>query len=96
VEEVTHKVSLSETIEDRVLRVVSRSRRIPLSSVQPECTFQELGIDSLDRLNILFDLESEFEIEIDNDQAKKAIRISDIIAGIKRLTERTEPASPRS
>ena len=88
--------SLPETIEDRVRRVISRSKRIPLSSVQPQCTFEEMGIDSLDRLNILFDLESEFAIEIDNDQAKKAIRVSDIIAGIKQLTERTEPSSPRS
>jgi acyl carrier protein len=76
---------MAETIQDRVFRVISTSRRIPLVSVQPDCTFEELGIDSLDRLYILFDLESEFGIEIDDEQAKKATKISDIVAGIKSL-----------
>lgn len=76
---------MAETIQDRIFRVISISSRIPLASVQLDCTLEELGIDSLDRLNILFDLESEFEIEIDDEEAKKAKRISDIVAGIKQL-----------
>lgn len=86
---------MAETIQDRVVRVISASKRIPLASVQPECTFEELGIDSLDRLTILFDLESEFKIEIDDEKAKQATKISDIIAGVEQLIGAGQEVSPR-
>jgi acyl carrier protein len=87
---------MSVTIQDRVFRVISTSKRIPLVAVQLDCTFEELGIDSLDRLNILFDLESEFEIEIDDEQAKIATKVSDIVAGVKQLVEATRTASRKT
>jgi acyl carrier protein len=85
---------MAEAIQDRILRVISISKRIQLAAVQPDCTFEELGIDSLDRLNILFDLESEFEISIDDEEAKKATKVSDIVAGIQQLLGARERVSP--
>jgi acyl carrier protein len=78
---------MSESIQDRVLKIIANTRRIPLESVRPDCSFEELGIDSLDRLNILFDLESEFDIEIDDEEAKKVQNIPEMIAGITHLVE---------
>ena len=78
---------MSESIQDRVLRVIATSRRLPLESVTVDSTFEELGIDSLDRLNILFDLEGEFEIEIDDDEAKKVTNLHEMIAGVTHLVE---------
>jgi acyl carrier protein len=76
---------MSESIQERVLRVIATKQRLPLESLQPESTFEELGIDSLDRLNILFDLEGEFEIEIDDEDAKKVTNLQQMIAGIEHL-----------
>jgi acyl carrier protein len=84
-----------ESLEDRVLRVISRSARVPLESVKPESTFEELGIDSLDKINVLFDLESEFDIKIDDEQAKRATAMSDIINGVRQLTEANK-SSPQN
>lgn len=76
---------MSESTQDRVLKVIANTRRIPVESVRPDSTFEELGIDSLDRLNILFDLESEFDIQIDDEEAKKVQNIPQMIAGIEHL-----------
>ena len=78
---------MSETIQQRVLRVIATTKRIPLESVRPESTFEELGVDSLDRLNILFDLESEFDVEINDEDAKKVSNIDEMVAGIAHLVE---------
>jgi acyl carrier protein len=86
--------TMYETIEERVLRIISTSRRLPLAAVQRDSTFVGLGIDSLDRLNILFDLESEFNIEIDDEEAKKATKISEVIEGIEQLVDGSESPSP--
>ena len=87
---------MSETIQDRVVRVIGTTRRIPLENVRPESTFEDLGIDSLDLLNILFDLESEFDIEIDDEEAKKVTNVGEMVAGISQLLEAKRAASPES
>lgn len=78
---------MSDSIQDRVLKIIANTRRLPLESVRPDSSFEELGIDSLDRLNILFDLESEFDIEIDDEEAKKVQNIPEMIAGVTHLVE---------
>ena len=87
---------MSETILERVIRVIGTTRRIPLENVRPESTFEDLGIDSLDLLNILFDLESEFDIEIDDEEAKKVTNVGEMVAGISQLLEAKRAASPES
>jgi len=86
--------TLSETtIQDRVLKVIATSKRIPLESVTADSSFESLGIDSLDRLNILFDLESEFDIEIDDEQAKQVTNIHQMVEGITKLLEAKNASS---
>ncbi len=85
---------MPDTIQDRVLKVIATTKRIPLESVQPDSSFESLGIDSLDRLNILFDLESEFDIEINDEDAKKVQNIHEMVQGIETLinAKSAEPA----
>jgi len=85
---------MSESIQGRVLRVIATKQRLPIESVRPESTFEELEIDSLDRLNILFDLEGEFEIEIDDEEAKKVTNLREMIAGIEHLVNAKAQSSP--
>jgi len=87
---------MSDSIQDRVLKIIANTRRLPLESVRPDSSFEELGIDSLDRLNILFDLESEFDIEIDDEEAKKVQNIPEMIAGVTHLVEAKSQASPEN
>jgi acyl carrier protein len=87
---------MSDSIQERVLKIIANTRRIPLELVRPDSTFEELGVDSLDRLNILFDLESEFDIEIDDEEAKKVHTIPEMITGITQLVEAKAKASPES
>jgi acyl carrier protein len=78
---------VNQTVQERVLKVIATSKRIPLEAVKPESSFEELNIDSLDRLNILFDLESEFEIEINDEQAKQVQNIREMIDGVTLLVQ---------
>jgi acyl carrier protein len=55
------------------------------TKVTPDATFAELGIDSLDGINILFALENEFNLNIPDDAAKQVRTVADLIAGIRTL-----------
>lgn len=74
-------------VEERVLKVIALTKRLPRESVTLDSSFDSLGIDSLDRLNILFDLESEFEIEINDEDAKRVENIPQMVAGVLTLVE---------
>lgn len=82
------------SIQDRVLKVIATSKRIPVEDVRPDSSFESLNIDSLDRLNILFDLESEFDIEIDDEQAKQVRTIHEMVEGITQLVQAKTNSSP--
>jgi acyl carrier protein len=85
-----------ENIQDRVLRLVAGVRRIPVENVSPESTFEDLGMDSLDKLNLLFEVENEFDVEIDDQEAKQICRVSEMIIGVTQLVEAKEESSSPS
>ncbi len=85
---------MSQGIEQRVISVIAATQHIPAESIQPGSTFEELKIDSLDGINIVFALENEFEISIPDEAAKSIRGVPDIVQGIGRILEqKTEEAA---
>ena len=76
-----------DDIQERVLKVIALTKRLPRESVSADSSFESLGIDSLDRLNILFDLESEFDIQINDEEAKQVETIPQMVAGVRQLVK---------
>lgn len=69
----------------RVVAVIAETQRIPVESIKPDSTFEELKIDSLDGINILFGLENEFNISIPDDAAKGLRSVRDMAEGVEKL-----------
>ncbi len=67
-----------------------------MENVSPESTFEDLGMDSLDKLNLLFEVENEFDVEIDDQEAKQICRVSEMIIGVTQLVEAKEESSSPS
>lgn len=78
---------MSDDITQRVIRVIADTQKIPPGSIKPESTFEELGIDSLDGINILFGLENEFNIDVPDDAASSIKSVADLAAGVAKLIE---------
>lgn len=70
---------------ERVAHVIARTQHIPLDSISMDKTFEELKIDSLDGMNILFAIESEFNINIPDDQATQIRSVREMVRGIADL-----------
>jgi acyl carrier protein len=77
---------MAEELTSRVINTIAATQRIDPSGITPESTFQELGIDSMDAINIVFALENEFNINIPDDDVRGIRSVADVIAGIGRLT----------
>jgi acyl carrier protein len=76
---------MSEDVLRRVMQVIADTQRIPLDTISPDSTFEELQIDSLDGVNILFALENEFNISVPDEAAKSLRSIRDMAEGVEKL-----------
>ena len=76
---------MSDELIQRVLKVIATSKRIPLQTVTIESDFQQLGIDSMDAVEILFALENEFDISIPDDEVRNVRSIRQMCEGVDKL-----------
>ena len=58
---------------DLIAKIVSERTGCDVATVKPESTFSELGIDSLDTVELLMSLEDEIGIEIELDQKVETV-----------------------
>ncbi len=77
---------MSDPITAKVIAAVVSVKNIPAETVTSESQLTELGFDSLDVINLLFELEEAFNVSIPDDEARRVRTVSDIVAGIRRLT----------
>jgi acyl carrier protein len=72
-------------LASRVAAVIAKTQKIPLESVTLDKTFEELKIDSLDGINLLFAVESEFDIDVPDDAARQIRSVREMVEGIEKL-----------
>ena len=58
---------------DTIARLVAERIGCVVSTIKPESTFSELGIDSLDTVELLMNLEDEIGTEIELDEKVETI-----------------------
>ena len=78
---------MPDDLSQRVISVIAATQHIAVDKIAEESSFQELGIDSLDGINILFALENEFNINIPDDQAQNIRTVHDAVEGVRKLME---------
>lgn len=89
---------MQDELSKRVIKVMADTQHIPEEKITIDSTFQELGIDSLDGINILFALESAFDINIPDESAREIRTVREMVDGVRQLVEakKAEAGSPAS
>ncbi len=83
-------------IEQRVIRVIAETQQIDAKNITRCSTFAELDIDSFDGINVLFAIESEFDISVSDDDAKQLRGIADVIDGVEKLLAAKKATTEKS
>ena len=78
---------MPDELEQRVIKVIASTQHIPEDTIKVDSTFEELKIDSLDGINILFAVENEFNINIPDDAAQQIRTVRQMVDGIRKLLE---------
>jgi acyl carrier protein len=81
---------MPDDLEKRTIEVIAATQHIPADTITIDSTFEELKIDSLDGINILFAVENEFNINIPDEAAQKIRTVREMVDGIRKLVEAGE------
>jgi len=76
---------MSDAVTQRVISVIAKTRKIPPETISLDASLEELGIDSLDGLNLIFELEEEFDISIPDEKVLHMSNVRQIVDGLQKL-----------
>jgi acyl carrier protein len=73
------------SVEERVIDIVAEQLGVEKDKITRETHFvNDLGADSLDTVELVMELEEEFDISIPEDQAEKIQRVGEAIEYIEK------------
>ena len=81
---MTNEIEM-ETMTTRVLDIIATSLRKQKSEIKNESRFiDDLGVDSIDQVELILALEEEFEINIEDEVAEKLVKVQDVLDFIEK------------
>jgi acyl carrier protein len=80
-------------IATRCIDIIAKSKSIPADTISLASTFDELNIDSLDKINISFEVEEAFNIEIPDEALSTLRTVGDMVEGVTKLQSANPPAA---
>ncbi len=90
----------ADAIAAECIRTIAHAKDLPPASITEASTLEELGLDSLDRVSLSFDLEEKYGVEIPEHRLSTIVTVGDIVhevqaALVKRaqLPQAKEPSA---
>lgn len=59
---------MMESTLDLIQKSIAKKLEIDVTTIKPESTLEELGLDSLDTFDLIFEAEDKLGIKVPNDQ----------------------------
>jgi acyl carrier protein len=87
---------MSDDLIQRVLKSIATSKRIPLETVTIDSSFEQLNIDSMDAVEILFALENEFDINIPDEEVRSVRNVRQMCEGVEKLVAAKAARTPEA
>ena len=86
----------TDELEQKVIQLIAENQQIEADKITIDSTFEELGVDSFDGVNLLFAIESEFELSVSDEQAKQLRSDREMVNGVREMLARNSAiSSPR-
>ena len=73
-------ITKEKPVESRIKEIIAKRLDKNIVDITEEATFNSLGVDSLDAMDTIIEIEDEYSLEIDDDKAKN---IGDLIKYVK-------------
>lgn len=78
---------MSEIIFDKIAAVISAKKGVNRELIKVESTFEELGLDSLDAVELIADLEDEFKVTIPNIELQNIKSVKQAVSSLEKAIQ---------
>jgi acyl carrier protein len=85
---------LSDQVTAKVVESISKVKKIAPETIRLDSTFEELKMDSLDGLDLFFELEEVFDLTIADDRARSLRNVRNIVEEIEKLISKRDLTTP--
>jgi acyl carrier protein len=75
----------AEAITQTIIAFIAAQKTLDPNTITPATTFDELHMDSLDKINLSFEVEERFQISIPDNALDSLRTVGDVIAGVQRM-----------
>jgi acyl carrier protein len=72
-------------LEARIIELIAKAKNLPPVTIGMDTTFDELQIDSLDKINLSFEVEEMFSIQIPDESLHALKSVGDVVRGVEKL-----------
>lgn len=76
---------MKEEIFNKVVELISANNHIPPETVKMDSTFEDLGMDSLDGLTLINDLENEYNITLPNEDVAQIKSVQQAVDNLDKI-----------
>lgn len=59
---------MTATIQQQVFEIIAKQAKIEVATIRPESTLKDLGVASLEAIEMIFDIEEHFDINFPEQQ----------------------------
>lgn len=74
-----------EDVQKKVMQLIAENQQIEAEKITIDSTFEELGVDSFDGVNLLFAIENEFDLTVSDEQAKQLRSVREMVEGVRSM-----------
>ena len=76
---------MAADVEQRVIDLIARKKKLDPAAVTLDSTFEQLGVDSLDAADLLFTFEDDFKIVVPDEVATSMKNVRQVVDGLRHL-----------
>ena len=76
---------MEDSVTQKVISAVASVKHIPEEKITLDSSLADLGLDSLDTITMLFELEEKFHVAIPDEHARSIRTVREMVEGIRRL-----------
>ena len=76
---------MSDAVTEKVIELIAKMKEISPETIMLDSTFQDLKMDSLDGLDLFFELEEAFDLTIPDDRTRSLRTVGNIVEELEKL-----------
>ncbi len=76
---------MRENIYNKVVELIAKNTNLKIEDINVYSTFEDLGMDSLDQMTVISELEKEYKIILPNEEVPKIKTVGQAVESLQKF-----------